>query len=63
MVLNIYRNKISLKKEIVLTGGMVNNTYLEFKKRMFKHHNFKRVDECSTIGNCKLALMSLSGNK
>ena len=60
MVLNIYVNKMYLNKEIILTGGMVNNTYLDFKKRIFRDYNFKRVNECSTLGNGKLALMSLS---
>lgn len=59
MVMDIYSERIALKKEIILTGGMVNNAYLDFKRGIFKDFCFKRVIECSTIGNARLALMGL----
>jgi len=59
LVFNIYKDKIDLKKEIILTGGMVDSAYLDFKKAMFKNFNFKSISECSHIGNGKLALMNL----
>jgi len=60
MVFDIYRGKIALKKEIILTGGMVNNTYIKLKKNILREYDFKIVNECSTIGNGKLALRSLA---
>jgi sugar (pentulose or hexulose) kinase len=59
LVLDIYGQKISLRKEVVLTGGMVNQAYLDFKRRQFGDFTFRRVNECSTLGNGKMALMAL----
>ena len=59
LVLDIYGKKVSLQKEVILTGGMVDKAYLEFKRRQFKEFTFKRINECSTLGNGKMALMAL----
>ncbi len=59
MVLEIYEEKVDLQKVILLTGGMVDDAYFRFKAKYFKDFSFKRVDEASTLGNGKLALMGL----
>ncbi len=59
LVLDIYGKQVSLRREVVLTGGMVNQAYLEFKRRQFKGFTFRRVNECSTLGNGKMALLAL----
>ncbi|MDI3525672.1 MAG: xylulokinase [Candidatus Atribacteria bacterium] len=60
LVLSIYRNQVKFKKEVALTGGMVNEAFLEFKKRVFPDFVFKNVQECVAIGNGKLALSGKS---
>lgn len=59
LVLDIYGKQVSLRREVVLTGGMVNPAYLEFKRRQFREFTFRRVSECSTLGNGKMALLAL----
>jgi hypothetical protein len=39
---------------------MVNEAFLEFKKRVFPDFVFKNVQECVAIGNGKLALSGKS---
>ncbi|MHB1315433.1 MAG: FGGY-family carbohydrate kinase [Christensenellales bacterium] len=57
--LNAYRDVVTFKKDVCLTGGMVNPAYLEFKKRIFQEFTFHFMDECPTIGSAKLALQAL----
>jgi sugar (pentulose or hexulose) kinase len=59
LVLEIYGKQLPLQTEVVLTGGMVNSAYLEFKRRRFGRFTFKRIDECPTLGNAKTALAAL----
>lgn len=59
LVLDLYGKQLPLQREVVLTGGMVNSAYLEFKRRQFPQFTFRRVDECSTLGNARMALAAL----
>ncbi|MFW6181947.1 MAG: FGGY-family carbohydrate kinase, partial [Spirochaetota bacterium] len=59
LVLDLYGRQLPLRREVVLTGGMVNDAYLELKRRLFPQFVFRRVDECSTLGNGKMALLAL----
>lgn len=59
LVLDLYGKQLPLQREVVLTGGMVNSAYLEFKRRQFPRFTFRRVDECSTLGNARMALAAL----
>lgn len=60
LVLSTYRDRVKFKEEVALTGGMVNEAFLEFKKKIFPEFIFKTVRECVAIGNGKLVLSSKS---
>ena len=59
MLLDLYKDRIELKKEIILTGGLASGAWEELKKRVFAEFQFRRVRECSTIGNGRIALLAL----
>ena len=59
LVLELYGKQVPLQTEVVLTGGMANSAYLEFKRRCFGRFTFKRIDECPTLGNARTALAAL----
>ncbi|MFW6137995.1 MAG: FGGY-family carbohydrate kinase [Spirochaetota bacterium] len=60
MVMDIYEKRVDLTNEIVLTGGMVSRSYLDFKKKMFKNYTFKRTQNCNALGNARLARLALN---
>jgi sugar (pentulose or hexulose) kinase len=59
MALDIYKDRVKLGREIVLTGGLVNSVPLYFKERMFPQFRFRTVDGCTSLGNGRLALAAL----
>jgi sugar (pentulose or hexulose) kinase len=59
LVLDIYGTQLPLCREVVLTGGMAGSACLELKRRLFPQFVFRKVDECSTLGNGKMALLAL----
>ncbi|WHH59917.1 FGGY family carbohydrate kinase [Petroclostridium sp. X23] len=57
--LRICEEIMDLNKTIFLTGGMTSQTYLNFKKKRFEKYDFNMVEECSTVGNGKIALKAM----
>jgi len=42
-----------------ISGSMVSEAYLQFKKKIFKGFDFNMKKECPTIGNAKVAVKLL----
>jgi len=59
-MLDICKKQMKLNPNILWSGGMVSDAYLQFKKRIFKGFELIIKRECSTLGNAKVAINVLS---
>lgn len=50
-----------MKREITLTGGMMDDNVIELKKALLPGYSFNRKDDCPHFGNATLALQNLQG--
>jgi xylulokinase len=57
--LEIAKKSIQLNNTIKVTGGLANDSYSQLKKVLFKKYNMEVVDDCTIIGNAKLALEAI----
>jgi sugar (pentulose or hexulose) kinase len=54
--LRILEKRMKLNSRIFWTGGLVSESYQDFKRRIFKGFDFNLRKECSTLGNLRAAL-------
>ncbi|MGJ7046085.1 FGGY-family carbohydrate kinase [Thermoanaerobacterium thermosulfurigenes] len=58
-VFNLASSFLKLNNTIKITGGLSSNpSIVDLKRNIFKNYNFQVVNDCSIIGNAKLALQS-----
>ena len=50
---------VPLDREVKITGGLVDESYLRLKRRTMPGFDFKPVDDCPILGNVALAKMHL----
>ncbi len=53
----------NLNKTIKLTGGLISDNFVNFKKQLLKGYDFEIVDDCPIIGNAIVALDYLKKGK
>lgn len=58
LALRLYGERVELEKDIVLTGGMVNEAFLQLKKKLFPQFTFRYIKDCVNLGNGKLVLLN-----
>jgi sugar (pentulose or hexulose) kinase len=59
-VIEICRTFMPLDKTIKLTGGMINDSFLRVKERLFSSYQLKIIPDCPAIGSAKIALKELN---
>lgn len=61
--IKISKDFLNLNKEIVVTGGLSEGSYLHIKKKILNEYNLKFHKRSTTIGNGKLALKGLANGR
>lgn len=53
-VIHLAQKQITMDRVIKVTGGIVNPSMLELKRRVFGNYSFQAVDDCPILGNALL---------